>query len=129
VLVGLFAAKIEPWARNNPEAYLESAQWILLVIIFFGLLFQGASGRLKSGPDRRGTSGVNVRDPAVPVLMAGYLFLLAIAAVSAVLLGFRLDDHIASPLVDYFVFVPFVLIEVWGRYKVKRDMQAREPPR
>ncbi len=127
VLVGIVAAKIDPWARDNPDDYLGAAQWILFVILFFVFLFHGASGRLKSGPDRPRSADIAKRSPVIPVLMAGYLFVLAIAAVSLVFLGFRLDEHITSPLVTYFVFVPFALISLLGRHKVKRDMQTANP--
>lgn len=127
VLVGFLAAKIDPWARNNPDDYLDAARWIVLVIMFVVFLLQGASGRLKSGPDRPESTDTAKRNPAIPVLMAGYLFLLAIVAVALVFLGFRLDDHIASPLVSYFVFVPFVLIPLLGRHIVKPDMRTPKP--
>lgn len=126
VLAGIVAAKIDPWARANPEAYFDSAQLVLLFALFFVLPFQRSSGRLKSGPDRPTGADVVKRIPAVSILSAGYLFLLAILAVGSVLAGFRLDDHIASPLASYFVFVPFVLIQVWGRHKLNRDVQSNK---
>ena len=124
VLAGIVAAKIDQWARTNSGAYLESAQWISLIAMFFITIFIGASGRLKSGPDEITGADVVKRVPAVPILSAGYLFLLAVLAVGSVLAGFRLDDHIASPLACYFVFVPIVLIHVLGRYKLDRDAQT-----
>ena len=126
-LIGILASKIDPWARRNPEDYLGSAQLILMVIMFFGFAFQGASGKLKSGPDRRKSTDAVKRHPAIPVLMAGYLFILAIAAITSVFLGFRLDDHIASPLVCYFVLVPIALIEVLGRHRAGIGLQNTKP--
>ncbi len=133
LLAGILAAKTDPWARANPDAYLDSAQLVSLIALFLFLLLQRSSGRLKSGPDRPTGADVVERIPAVSILSAGYLFLLAVTAVGFVLAGFRLDDHIASPLASYFVLAPFVLIQVWGKHKLDRDVQSENalhrPPR
>ncbi len=111
---------IDPWAQANPESYLESVQFFLLIVLIVAVIFQGASGRLKSRPDKREVPGGVARDPATPVLMVGYLFLLSISAVIAVFFDVRLHDYVASPLIHYFVFVPFALIYVIQRYRFDR---------
>lgn len=56
--------------------------------------------------------------------MLGYLFLLGIMAFASLFVDLQLDDHISNPLVNYFVFLPFALILLWGKYRLLRDVQS-----
>lgn len=129
VIVGLIALKFDAWSRENSDAFLGGTQWLMLVALMIATISRDSTGVLKSGPDRKNMGDVIKQVPVVGTMLLGYLLLLAFLLVSAAFAGVDLADHVSSLLANYVVFVPFVLIVIWGKYKYHHEMAPNDKRR